>query len=66
MKTPEIGDRIYVVTDFYSGYGEVTYIDYKNLYVNSSYPIQVTMEEPDSDGHYYTRVNLKEIKEETE
>lgn len=62
MKLPVIGDRVYCKSANYEGYGEVTYIDNKNLYEHHFSPIQVTMEKPDNDGHLVKRFSMKEIK----
>ncbi|KXG08660.1 hypothetical protein AT864_03077 [Anoxybacillus sp. P3H1B] len=58
----KIGDRVYCKSDMYSRFGIVVYIDEKLLYVNHQFPVQIQLDEPDTDGHRLKRFNLREIK----
>jgi len=52
-----IGDRVYVETVLFSGWGTVT-----NYYPSEPFfPIEIELDEGDSDGHRIKRVERSEI-----
>jgi hypothetical protein len=56
MKQPKPGDRIYVRTLLFEGWATVT-----GVFPGELYPIQVTLDEPDGDGHRIKRVSIYDI-----
>lgn len=62
MQKIKIGDRVSVDSFLYSGEGTVVFIDEANLFNAHYLPIQVELDEADSDGHKMKRFNLKQVK----
>jgi hypothetical protein len=50
------GDRIYVRTLLFEGWAVVT-----DVFPGELFPIQVTLDEPDGDGHRIKRVSIYDI-----
>jgi len=55
------GDRIYVRTLLFEGWATAT-----DVFPGELYPIQVTLDKPDGDGHAVKRVNIYDIVRENE
>jgi hypothetical protein len=56
ISQPKPGDRIYVHTLLFEGWAVVT-----DVFPGELYPIQVTLDEPDGDGHRIKRVSIYDI-----
>lgn len=56
----QVGDRVRVKSFMHSGTGNIMYINEEQLHWQF-YPIQVELDEPDSNGHKLMRFNLKEV-----
>jgi hypothetical protein len=56
MKQVRPGDRIYVRTLLFEGWAVVA-----DVFPDELYPIQVTLDKPDGDGHAVKRVNIYDI-----
>jgi hypothetical protein len=56
MNNVKSGDRIYVRTLLFEGWAMVT-----DVFPGELYPIQVTLDKPDGDGHTVKRVSIYDI-----
>jgi hypothetical protein len=61
MKKVRPGDRIYVRTLLFEGWATVT-----DVFPGELYPIQITLDKPDGDGHRIKRVSIYDIVRENE
>jgi hypothetical protein len=56
MKQVRPGDRVYVRTLLFEGWAVVT-----DVFPGELFPIQITLDEPDGDGHAVKRVSIYDI-----